>query len=160
MAQTTLTGLSPREAVADALHRVVLGIDTNNHPLFSSGMLQDESASVTAGPATLQGWPAINSFFQRVFELVTLHSVTNIRVHLPEADANTASLTAHAVAYHMATEDALKKEDGSYTAGCLYLVDLVRDPQGEGVWRIKTWRIQMLWSTGDIRVLHPNIEGV
>jgi hypothetical protein len=54
----TLTNLSPREAVADALHRCVLGIDTKNKDLFASGCVTDESMILVAGPTTLTGWTA------------------------------------------------------------------------------------------------------
>jgi hypothetical protein len=91
--------------------------------------------------------------------VVTLHSITNIRVELRDEDAFAASLTAHAIAYHMRPDDAFKPEDASYTAGSLYFIDLVKD-QTDGMWKIKTWRIQVQWTTGDTKVLHPDLAEI
>lgn len=148
----TLTALSPREAVADALYRCILGIDSNNRELFESGCLKNESMTVVAGPITLEGWTAINDFFSRVFDLVTTHITSNIRVELKDG-ADTASMTAHMLAYHIRPDDALKPEDTSYTGSCLYFIDLIKD-SNDGLWKIKKWDIKILWTTGDRAVLH------
>ena len=148
----TLTALSPREAVADALHRCVLGIDSNNRDLFESGCLKNESMTVVAAPITIEGWTAISEFFLKVFVLVTTHVISNIRIELKDS-ADTASMTAHAVAYHVRPDDALKPEDTSYTASCLYFIDLVKD-SNDGLWKIKKWEIKILWTTGDRAVLY------
>ncbi len=148
----TLTALSPREAVADALHRCVLGIDSNNRDLFESGCLKNESMTVVAGPITIEGWIAISEFFLKVFVLVTTHVISNIRIELKD-DADTASMTAHGVACHVRPDDALKPEDTSYTASCLYFIDLVKD-SNDGLWKIKKWEIKVQWITGDRAVLH------
>jgi hypothetical protein len=150
--QVTLTGLSPREAVADALHRCVLGIDTNNQDLFGSGCLKNESMSIIAGPYTIEGWTAISDFFQKVFVLETTHVISNIRIELKDG-ADTASMTAHALSYHIRPEDAFKPEDTSYTASSLYSIDLVKD-SSDGLWKIKKWDMKILWTTGDKAVLH------
>ena len=153
MAQSdTLTSPNPREAVADALHRCILGLDSNDRDLFESACLKDESATVIAGPNTIQGWSAINDFMSRVFQLVTTHFITNIRVELKDV-ANTASMTAHAIAYHVRPDDAFKPENTSYTAGCLYVIDLVKD-NTDGLWKIKKWEIKIQWTYGDIAVVH------
>jgi SnoaL-like domain len=151
--QYTLTGLSPREAVADALHRCVLGIDSNDRDLFASGYLQDESASFVADTDTIQGFNAVNEAMSKAFLLNTTHFITNIRVELKDG-ADTAYMTAHAIAYHVRPDDAFKPEDTSYTAGCLYSIDLVKDTT-DGLWKIKTWKAKIQWTTGDIKVLHP-----
>jgi len=148
----TLTALSPREAIADALHRCILGIDSNNRELFESACLMNEGMTVIAGPIVIEGWTAINDFFLRVFVLVTSHITSNIRVEVKDG-ADTAFMTAHAIAYHVAPEDALKPEDTSYTASCLYFIDLVKD-SSDGLWKIKKWEIKVQWTTGDRAVLH------
>jgi hypothetical protein len=154
MAQSNmLTGLGPREAVADALHRCILGLDSNDRDLFESACVKDESATIIAGPETIQGWRAISESMSRVFLLNTTHSITNIRVEL-EDGADTAFMTAHAIAYHVRPDDAYKPEDTSYTAGCLYFIDLVKDDT-DGLWKIKKWVIKIQWTSGDITVLHP-----
>ncbi|RYO83543.1 hypothetical protein DL762_006067 [Monosporascus cannonballus] len=143
---------SPRKAVADALHRYVLGIDTNNQDLFKSGYLKNESMAVIASPITIDGWTAISEFFLKVFVLVTAHVIRNIRIELKDG-ADTASMTTHALAYHVRPDDALKQEDSSYTASCLYFIDLVKD-SNDGLWKIKKWEIKIQWTAGDRAVLH------
>lgn len=100
-----------------------------------------------AGPVTKKGWTGIRDFFDKAFDLVTTHVSSNIRVEL-EDGADTASLTAHVIAYHVRPEDALSLEDTSYTVACLYFMDLVRDGS-DGLWKIKKWQLKYLWTTGD-----------
>lgn len=148
----SLPGLTPREAAADAIHRCVLGIDNNDQALFETACVKDDSIAFVAGPATVQGWESFNGLMQKAFGLVTTHVISNVRVNLESEAAETASLTAHAVAYHNRPEDALKQEDTSYTAGCLYFIDVVKDG---GLWKIKRWEVKILWTTGDRTVVHP-----
>ena len=148
----SLTSLSRREAVADALHRCVLGLDSDDRDLFESACLTNESMIFIGGGFALEGWTAINEIFERVFTLITTHVVSNIRVQLKDGQ-DTAFLTAHAISYHVRPDDALKQEDTSYTAGSLYSINLVRDGD-DGLWKIKRWEIKVLWTTGDKAVLH------
>ena len=104
------------------------------------------------GPIFLEGWNAITKFFSRVFELTTTHFVTNVRVKIKD-DLNAAYMTAHVLAYHMHPDDAFKVEDASYTAGCLYFIDLVRNDT-DGSWKIKRWEIKQNWTSGDVAVMH------
>jgi hypothetical protein len=151
-AVVTLTSLTPREAIADALHRCMLGIDNNNQSLFESACLKNERMIVVAGPYNIEGWTAIKDFFQKLFVLVTTHVTSNIRIEL-EDRADTASMTAHAVSYHIRPEEALEVEDTSYTASSLYEIDLVMDGD-DGLWKIKKWNMKILWTKGDKAVLH------
>ncbi|KAF1957988.1 hypothetical protein CC80DRAFT_491298 [Byssothecium circinans] len=131
----TLTALSPREAVADALHHCVFGIDSNNRDLFESACLKTESMTFVAGPTTIEGWTAINEACLKLFDLATSHVTSNIRVELRDS-ADTAYMTANALSYHVRPDDALKPEDTSYTASSLYFIDLVKD-SNDGLWKIK-----------------------
>jgi len=36
----------------------------------------------------------------------------------------------------------------------LYYVDVVRDT--DGLWKIKTWRMKIIWTTGDVGVMTGN----
>jgi hypothetical protein len=147
-----LTGLTPREAIVDALHRCILGIDSNNRQLFESACLKDESMTVVAGPFNIEGWAAIDDFFRKLFDLVTTHTISNVRINLKHG-VEIASMTAHAISYHIRPDDALKQEDTSYTASSLYDINLVKDTN-DGLWKIKKWEIKVLWTTGDRTVLH------
>lgn len=148
---STLTPLTPREAVADALLRCVIGIDTNNKELFESACLKNDSMTVVAGPFVAEGWTAITEMFQKAFVLVTTHITSNIRIKMKDS-ADTASMTAHALSYHVRPEDTLKPEDTSYTAASLYSIDLVKDD--DGLWKFKKWEMRILWTTGDKAILH------
>ena len=143
--------LPPREAVADALHRCILGLDSNDRELFESACVKNETMTVIAGEFNIEGWTAINDFFQKDFALLTTHTVSNIRVNIK--DDKTAFMTAHTLSYHIRPEDAFKPEDSSYTGSCLYSIDLVKD-ENDGLWKIQKWIINLLWSTGDKAVLH------
>ncbi|KAF2825531.1 hypothetical protein CC86DRAFT_419585 [Ophiobolus disseminans] len=156
-----LPNLTSREAVADAIHRIALGIDTNDHALFASACVQDPSMLLTAGPVTpsgwksmtLSGWESINGYFQRVFGLVTSHVLSNIRIELADDNAETAHLTTTGLTHHMRPDDALDKQDASYTCSCQYNVDLIKDGS-DGLWKIKKWEVKVIWTTGDPTILH------
>jgi hypothetical protein len=147
----SLPSLTPREAIADALTRCVLGFDTNSRTLFESACLKDETMTIAIGPTVVQGWTAISAFVDRVFEIITTHVISNVRIAV-EDGADTATLSAHAISYHVRPEDALKVEDTSYTAGSLYDIKLVRNAD-DGLWKIKRWGIEILWTVGDRAVL-------
>ena len=148
----SLPNLSPRDAVIDALHRCFTGMDTNNRDLYESACLKDESMTVVIGPTTVQGWTAISELTDKVFQLVTSHVITNIRVALEEG-AETASVTASAIAYHIRPEEAFTPEDTSYTSSSVYRFEIVKDPK-DGLWKIKRWEFQILWTVGDPAVVH------
>ncbi len=143
--------LTPREAVADALHRCVLGIDSNDYDLFESACLTNEEMTWVGNGINIEGWTAVKDLFKRLFDLVTTHNISNVQVKL-EDDANSATLTSHAISYHIRPEDAFKPEDTSYTASSLYTISLVKNA-ADGVWKIKRWEAKVLWTTGDRSIL-------
>ncbi|KAJ9654658.1 hypothetical protein H2198_006325 [Neophaeococcomyces mojaviensis] len=146
--RVTLTSLSPREAVADALHRCIIGIDDNNPTMFESACVKNESISILVGDNTIQGWTAVNEYMsKKIMPLRTTHFISNIRVDLKD-HADTASMTAHAIAYHTRPEDAFKPENISYTTAGLYFMDLIRDGD-DGLWKIQKWKLKLQWTEGD-----------
>lgn len=149
---TSLPNLTPREGVIDAIHRCFTGMDTNDHELYESACLQDESMTVVIGPTTVQGWKAIREFSEKVFHIVTSHAITNIRVAL-EDGAETASVTASAMAFHLRPAEAFTPEDTSYTSASVYRFEVVKDSK-DGLWKIKRWEFQVLWTVGDPTVMH------
>jgi hypothetical protein len=144
-----LHALTPREAVTDALHRAILGLDSNNRTLFASACLTTPEMQWHGGGISVYGWDGISALFERVFSLITTHVVSNIRVVF--VDEATARLTAHAVSYHVRPEDRESVEETSFTGWSLYDVELVGE---EGVWRIKTWRADVLRTVGDRAIVH------
>ncbi|KAJ4987624.1 hypothetical protein SVAN01_06937 [Stagonosporopsis vannaccii] len=150
--QALPTALTPREAAVDALHRCILGIDSNNWALFESACLTNEEMVWIGGGFDITGWAAIRELFQRLFTIVTTHTISNIRVQLEDGE-DAAFITAHAISYHIRPEDAFTSEDTSYTASSLYSIDLVKG-EADGLWKIKKWEAKVLWTTGDRGVLH------
>lgn len=143
-----LPSLSPREAVIDALHRAIAGIDDNNHEMFESAFFKDNEVSFRLGDRVVQGWDAINGYMTtKIFPLHTTHFVTNIRVDLKDG-ADTAYVTAHAIAYHFRPEDAFKPDGKPYTSAGLYSMDFAKD-NSDGLWKMKTWRLKLNWTDGD-----------
>jgi hypothetical protein len=145
-----LTSLSPREAVTDCIFRFVHGLDTNDRSLVESASLKSESMTLVIGDYTMEGWKAISDFIEKVYSVVTTHVISNIRVDVKDG-ADTAVLYAHAMAYHVRPEDALKVEDTSYTVSNLYRIDLVKGE--DGLWKTKRWEIKPLWTKGDKAIM-------
>jgi SnoaL-like domain len=144
-----LPSLSPREAVIDALHRIVDGMDNNNHELWESGCLKTEEMSFRIGDNVIQGWNAVDGYItNKIFTLHTTHFITNIRVDIKDG-ADTAYLTAHALAYHYKPEDAFKPDGKPFTSGGLYYVDFVKD-KSDGLWKLKTWTLKLNWTDGNM----------
>jgi hypothetical protein len=81
-----------------------------------------------------------------------MHMTSNILVEIHEG-RQMATLTAHAMAYHMRTEDASEEEDTSYKAANLYDIK-VASVGAENEWKIKEWDVKVLWRTGDRAFLH------
>jgi SnoaL-like domain len=148
----SLTSLSPREAVADALHRCITGTDDNDRALFESGMLKDkDTAFIIAGTDRgFQGYDAIAEYmFTKVLPIPTTHLVTGVRVDLK--DDQTAYVTAHAVAYHWKPEDAFTAEGKPFTTGGMYYIDVVKD--SDGLWKVKKWTLKINWTEGDRAII-------
>jgi hypothetical protein len=68
-----LPSLTPREAIADALQRCLLGIDTNDHALFASACLQTPELTFTGAGFALEGWTAVDGFAAVLFNRTTMH---------------------------------------------------------------------------------------
>lgn len=149
--------LTPREAVIDTLHRAILGLDSNDRSLFESACLTTDEMEWVGGGVSATGWDAVSALFERVFGLITMHVVSNVRVSFADAgdeggDSGEARVTAHAVSYHVRREDAESVEERSFTGYSLYDMVLVRAE--DGGWRIKRWQADVLRTTGDRSVVH------
>ncbi|KIW06829.1 uncharacterized protein PV09_02509 [Verruconis gallopava] len=149
----SITGLSPRDAVIDALHRSILAIDSGDVALFQTCMFNSpETTFKIVGGRTVQGSKAIEEHMvNTILPLSTLHSVTNIRVSFPNSnpeEAKEARLTANAIAYHYRPEDAFKPEHLSFTTGGMYDIEMLKD-ESDGLWKAKTWTLKLNWTEGD-----------
>lgn len=143
---------TPREAATDALHRAVLGLDTNNRALFASACLPTEEMAWRGGGVSATGWDAVSALFGRVFDLVTIHVVSNVRVVFEGPE--TARVNAHAVSYHVRPGDEESVEERSFTGYSLYELVVVKTGEGMEGWRIKVWEARVLRTTGERAIVH------
>ena len=83
--------LSGRDAVADALYRCIIGMDTANDALFKSSFTAD--AIFDLNGTIIDGFDAINSqCYDIVAKLDTGHYVSNLRINITDDDSK-AQLT-------------------------------------------------------------------
>lgn len=149
----SLTSLSPREAVIDAVYRFVAGIDDNNAELYESALLKGKDTCFIVGETRIEGTDTVDEYiYKNIFPLKTTHHITNFRVDL--TDENTAALACTAIAYHWRAVEAFEPDSKPYTTGGLYFIDLVKD-RSDGLWKIKKWTLKLNWAQGDRSVVRP-----
>ena len=107
---TLSPALSGRDAIAVALYRLILGLDTNDSELSDSAFNPTSTFAING----------------RVSKLDTTHFLTNIRITI--ADSGTkASATASALTQHYRGGTGLEPNQTRLLAGSLYYTDLVKD---------------------------------
>ncbi|CAF9934211.1 hypothetical protein IMSHALPRED_009628 [Imshaugia aleurites] len=156
----SLTALTPREAITDAIYRAVIGLDRNDSTMFNSAWASEsESESpvsflVQPNSTTINGLTAIRAqIFDHVGPMDTTHMLSNIRVEY-KAGADTASLTAYALAQHCPPGRGKEADGPKYLVGGEYRVDVVRGEEGgEMVWKMKKWVLDIIWTQGDASVM-------
>lgn len=145
----TLSSLSPREAIVDAVYRIVNAFDFNDTELFNSSLTEDAVLDFNGKP--MEGRETIRqTLFEPVAKLDTTHFVTNIRVDIKEE--TNASVSTTTLAQHFRTGEGNKPGATRYMAGCLYTIDLVKHEK-EGVWKIKYFKLKLVWTEGDQDVM-------
>lgn len=151
----SLTGLSPREAITDAMYRVIIGLDTNNLELFDSGWVANGAdASFEMNGNVVASLDAIHdNMFKVIGPLDTTHFINNVRVEYKDG-ADTAYLTASALAQHFGAGEGLAPEAKRLLSGSMYFIDLVKD-EGDGLWKVKKWAMKLIWKEGDMNIVRP-----
>lgn len=154
---TNLSGLTPREAVADAMYRAIYGADTNDYNLFASAWAKDTPDSNTftrpLGNETLDmtGMTEINEkLWGPLSKLDTHHTLGNVRVDIKD-DGKTAYLTTYSLAQHHRLGEGPDVEKKGMLAGTTYFVDIVKEE--DGVWRMKKWAVGINWLEGDLSIV-------
>ncbi|KAK6069429.1 hypothetical protein SCUP234_10741 [Seiridium cupressi] len=140
-----------REAILDALYRVINAFDHDDEDLLSSAFTKD-SKLILSG-FVMDGLAAIRKdCFDRVSKLNTTHFVTNTRINIDER-GTTAKLSANALAQHYRTGTGLAeaRDAPQYLAASFYMLDLVK--QGNGLWKITEFNMKVAWGEGDGSVL-------
>jgi hypothetical protein len=144
-----LTSLTDREAIADALYRLLTSIDENNVPLFNSSW-SGEDAIFDFGGNITSGLPAINAFLiGKIGPMDTTHMPSNVRIELKEG-ASDAKLTAYALAQHAAPGKGGEDEGPKFLTGSRYYLDLVKK---DGLWKISKFAMKVIWKQGDAAVM-------
>lgn len=142
--------LSDREAIIDAIHRALVGIDTNDSNLFNSAFT--DTGSFDLNGQVMEGREAVNSqMFESVSKLDTAHVIGSIRVAIDEG-GSTASATASVIAQHYRAGQGKDPAASRYMAGGLYRLDMVKD-EGDGLWKMENWRLSLVWAEGDRGVM-------
>ena len=143
----SLTGLTEREAIADALYRAVLAFDQADEALLRSAVTDDVSAEM-AGMSS-NGIPEFKeAVFDRVSKLDTTHFLSNVRVNIESATI--AKATCSAMAQHCRTGKGFEPGPNKFTSGGFYMCDVVKDGD---LWKIKSWKAKFLWTEGDQAVM-------
>ncbi|KAF5012499.1 hypothetical protein FDECE_1452 [Fusarium decemcellulare] len=144
--------LSDREAIPDALYRSIIGLDTNDQTIFESAWHKDAVFIFDGNPAieTLDGILA-TTFKLIGSSLDTTHMVSNVRIDVKDG-ADTAALTAHALAQHYRKGEGRNPQASRFLTGSLYNVDLVKD-KSEGLWKITRFELNVIWNEGDPSIL-------
>ncbi|KAH8912744.1 hypothetical protein BR93DRAFT_922707 [Coniochaeta sp. PMI_546] len=144
--------LPDREAIPDALYRSIIGLDTNDQNIFESAWHKDATFVYDEFPPA-QGLDAIlGSTFQYVGAgLDTTHFVSNVRVDVKDG-ADTATMTAHALAQHYRKDEGRNPKAPRYMTGNMYLIDLAKD-NTEGLWKMTRLEIKVIWREGDASIV-------
>jgi hypothetical protein len=146
----TLTGLTDREAITDAVYRVIISFDTNDFSILESAFA-GEDVIIDFNGKTIPGLSAIKAgLFPQVGPLDTTHNISNIRVDV-KAGANTATLSAVALAQHAPRGTGPNPGGKKFLAGSQYWIDLVKE--GSGEWKIKKFTTKIIWTQDDPSVM-------
>lgn len=148
--KANIRSLPVREAAVDPIYRTVLSLDTNDLALFESAMYPD--AIFDLNGSVMEGVAAIRAgCYDRVNKLDTTHFLSNVRLNLSPCETK-ASITASALAQHFRAGEGNTPNTAHLTSGSLYFVDVAKDDK-DGLWKIKSWRMKLIWTEGDWAVM-------
>ncbi|CAK3849213.1 Hypothetical predicted protein [Lecanosticta acicola] len=150
-----LTGLTPKEAVADALYRACNSYDTQDLALHDSAFVNSPESFVSLDDTVMRGFESIRMVFHMVAPLDTSHMATTPRVQIHEG-GKTAHMTATILSQHFKAGEGKEPTPGVerafLTGGALYDLDLELD-ETDALWKIKHFRIKALWRQGDAKAV-------
>ena len=143
------TSLTPQEAIVDAVHRALLGIDTHDRAMWDSAWVQREEASFDLNGTIFAPKSALDA---RVFDIIgpldSHHYLSNVR--FTSIGEREASLTTYIFAQHKKPGEGMHPDKRGLLVGANYFVDLVREDE---VWKVKKWGVRMVWREGDKSVI-------
>lgn len=142
----SLTSLTTREAITDAVYRGIRGFDRNDIEFFNSAFTED--ASFIINGQAYDGLTTIrDKVFTRVLKLDTMHTISNIRIDVKDG-ANTARLSAFALAQHCPLGRGVEPDGPKFVGAGEYIIDLVLD-KADNLWKVKKWVLDLIWTQGD-----------
>jgi len=149
----TLSSLTPREAITDALHRCFIGIDRNDVAIFESAFAgEDITLSHSSTPQPFTSLSALKAgIFARFGPLETTHMLSNVRIDYQDG-AHTANMKAYALCQHAPPGQGKQPDGPKYTTGVDYNVDVVRGEE-DGLWKIHNAVLEVVWTQGDHSVM-------
>jgi hypothetical protein len=147
-----LSSLSTREAIADALYRVTIALDTRDSELFQSAWVESDEIIFDFCGTESKGVDAIRkSVYDLVAPLDTTHIISNMRIDVKEGE-DTATMTAAAFAQHYRGGEGLTPDKKYLLSGSIYDVSLVKNAT-DGQWKILRWGITLNWTEGDLHYI-------
>jgi hypothetical protein len=150
---TLSPALSGRDAIADVLYRLVLGLDTNDSELFDSAFTPTSTFAINGRVS--EGLPAIHTdCFDVITKLDTTHFLTNVRITIDDSGKKAAA-TASALAQHYRGGKGLEPNQTRLLAGSLYYADLIKD-ESSGLWKVQDFKMKSSWAEGDWGVMTGN----
>lgn len=150
----TLSSLSTREAITDALYRACIGLDRHDVSILDSAFAGEDVSIELRGDDTMtfDGLSNIHAqLLDHVGPMVTTHMVSNVRVDVTEG-ADTASLTAYALGQHCPPGKGKEPDAPKFLVCGEFWIDAVKD-KGDGLWKIKKWILDIIWRQGDASVM-------
>ncbi|RDW63801.1 hypothetical protein BP6252_11346 [Coleophoma cylindrospora] len=149
----TLSGLTEREAIADTMYRVLIGLDHNDISMFNSAFAGngDDALFIFRGKETKGRDNIKTQIVDVVGPMVTTHTLSNIRVDIKEG-SKAAAFNSYVLAQHCPPGRGEEVDGPKWLATAEYFVDLVKDESDES-WKIKKWVINVVWSQGDVSIM-------
>jgi hypothetical protein len=139
---------SDRDAIEDTLHRMVIGLDTNDPEMFDSALAED--AKWELHTRTLESRKEIHeqSYDVDIINLDTTHYVSSIRIHMTDDGAG-ASVSAMYEAHHYRGGRGTIPGAARYSTGGIYFLRLIKLENEPGKWRISFSKMKPIWTEGD-----------
>ncbi|KAE9365555.1 hypothetical protein N431DRAFT_420746 [Stipitochalara longipes BDJ] len=149
--QHTLSSLSDREAITDAVYRALLGFDHNDAEIFNTAFIADQQSMIfSMNGQEIHGLDKVRSqLLDFVGPMDTTHMISNVRVDV-KGGAETAQLNCYALAQHCPPGKGRDVEGKKYLAASEYWIDFVKE---KDEWKIKKWVMKVIWTQGDASVM-------
>jgi SnoaL-like domain len=149
----SLSGLSTREQISDAIFRACLGLDSNNKALWESAWASDPEISMDIGGNVLTGLENMNkNCFDNIGPMDTEHLITSVRIDVQEG-ASVSHVTANALNQHFRKGQGNDANAEHLLTGSIYDIHVVKVNSGE--WKLKTWAAKIIWRQGTSAVMRP-----